>query len=155
MKKFFIMFVIFCFSANLGFAAGMPNFDAGTLNRENIRDMRIHEYETRERNKNNSIISTKQIKSSEPQVPVSDIKSVDFINNYSIPTSELLSVIQDKINKPMTNENISAIRKDIMKYYQSKGYFSALAMISAQDTQTGTLIFEIKEGGKNSIIIEN
>lgn len=155
MKKIFIMFAISCLTANISLAAGMPTFDAGTLNRENIRDMRLHEYETRARNKNNSIISTKQIKSSEPQVPVSNIRTVDFINNNSIPSAELLDVIQDKINKPMNNENISAIRKDIMRYYQSKGFFSALAMISVQDTQTGTIVFDIKEGGKNSIIIEN
>ena len=54
----------------------------------------------------------------------------------------------------MNIENISAIRKDIMRYYQSKGYFSAVALVTAQDYQTGSLTIEIKEGGKNSIVIE-
>ena len=41
-----------------------------------------------------------------------------------------------------------------MRYYQSKGYFSAVAMVTAQNTINGSITIEVREGGKNSIIIQ-
>jgi hemolysin activation/secretion protein len=41
-----------------------------------------------------------------------------------------------------------------MKYYQEKGYFSAIAVVNSQDFQTGELVIEVREGGRNSITIQ-
>ncbi|MBQ9245113.1 hypothetical protein IJ182_02470 [bacterium] len=157
MKKLLAIFFIIFATAGIakasgGFGAGA--YDAGSLNRDYVRDMRIHEVSTREKNRNSAIISTKTTPKTQEQVISSDIKSIVFVNNNSIPSSQLQAVVRDKINQPMTQENISAIRKDIMRYYQNQGFFSAVALVASQDTQTGELVIEIKEGGKNSIQIE-
>ena len=156
MKKLSILFATFVFTtgyafANVGFNYGA--MDAGSINQRYTRDLRTHELQTRAKSKS-AIVTTKTQPKTQEQVTTADLKSVIFINNRSIPSKELLTVISNKINKPMNIENISAIRKDIMRYYQSKGYFSAVALVTAQDYQTGSLTIEIKEGGKNSIIVE-
>ena len=157
MKKILVLFATLALTtsfatANVGFNYGA--MDAGSMNQRYTRDMRTHEIATRSKSKNSAIVTTKTQPKMEQQVVTSNLKSVIFINNKSISSKELLAVISNKINKPMTPENISAIRKDIMKYYQANGYFSAVALITSQDFQTGSITIEIKEGGKNSIIIE-
>ena len=54
----------------------------------------------------------------------------------------------------MNAQNLAEIRKDIMKYYQANGYYSAVPIIVSQDNTTGTLVIQIEEGTKNSITIE-
>lgn len=153
MKKAVILFFVFVMASEISFASSFGAYDAGAVNSQYMRDLRVHEAATRAKN-NSAIISTKTMPKTQADVTTADIKAVIFVNNSSIPSSELLNVIEDKINKPMTPENVTAIRKDIMKYYQDRGYFSALAMVVSQDTQNGELVIEIKEGGKNSIQIQ-
>ena len=131
MKKIIVLFAILVITAeysiaNVGFNYGA--MDAGSINQRYTRDMRTHEFQTRAKSKS-AIVTTKTQPQTQQQVTTSNLKSVIFINNSSIPSKELLAVISSKINKPMSIENISAIRKDIMRYYQSKGYFSAVALI--------------------------
>lgn len=151
MKKLFIIICIFCFSAELSFASQFGGLDVGSMNSQYMKDLRFHEATTRAKTKN-AIIKTSQEK--EQQKTISNIKSVQFINNNSIDSETLNSIISDKIEKPMTPENISDIRKNIMKYYQAAGFFSAIAIVSSQDNENGELIIEINEGGKNSIQID-
>ena len=87
------------------------------------------------------------------QAALSDIKYVSFINNSSIPSKELFSVVQNYVNQPMNVQNVSLIRKEIMKYYQKKGFYSALVTINSENTQTGELVLNVVEGGKNSITV--
>ena len=152
MKKLLSVFCVFCATMNISFASAFGGYDAGALNSQYMRDLRVHEAATRARNNNSAIISTKQLPKQE--ITNSELKSVIFINNSSIPSGELLTVVQDKIDKPMSPENISAIRKDIMKYYQQKGYYSAVAMIASQNDKDGELVIEIQEGSKDSIQIQ-
>ncbi len=153
MKKIVLLFCVLLMTSEISFAASFGAYDAGAVNSQYMRDLRVHEAAVRAKNRS-AIISTKTTPKTQAEVTTSDIKAIIFVNNSSIPSSELLSVVQDKINKPMTSENITAIRKDIMKYYQDRGYFSALAMVVSQDTVNGEVVIEIKEGGKNSIQIQ-
>lgn len=153
MKKIIVLFSIFTMVANTTYANAIGGLDAGAINRQYTRDMRIHEMSMRAKNKD-AIISTKTAPKTQEEVTTSNLQTIVFINNASIPTVELNAVVKNRINQPMSNENIAAIRKDIMRYYQANGYFSAVALVTAQDTQNGVLTIEIKEGGKNSIIIE-
>lgn len=153
MKKVFVLFSILAMTANITFANALGGLDAGAINRQYTRDLRVHEMATRAKNRS-AIVTTKTAPKTQEEITTSNLKEVVFINNASIPTAELNAVISNKIDKPMNHENIAAIRKDIMKYYQANGYFSAVAIVTAQDTQNGVLTIEVKEGGKNSIVIE-
>lgn len=153
MKKLFILCLMSFIIPNFVCLAGLAYYDAGALNSQSMRVLRTHEMVTRAKNKS-AIVTTKMPPKTQEQVTSADIKSVVFVNNASVSSAELLNVIKDKINKPMTPENISAIRKDIMRYYQELGFFSAIVIVAAQDTQNGELILEIKEGGRNSITIQ-
>ncbi len=161
MKNLFVLsFVLFSmFNLQSVFAASV--FDAGTVNSKAVLDMKLHEAVSRTRDKNeiikkekeNEIDRNKTIETVN-QTALTDIKYVTFMNNASIPSRELFTVIQSYINQPMTPLNVSAIRKEIMRYYQKKGYYSALASVTSENSQTGELVLEIKEGGKNSITVE-
>lgn len=153
MKKLLILCLMLFALSDISFAAGMGAYDAGALNTQYMRDLRTHDMVTRAKSKS-AIVSTKMPPKTQESLTSSEINSVVFVNNASIPTSELLAVIKDKINAQMTPENISAIRKAIMKYYQDNGFFSAVVMVASQDSQNGELILEIKEGGRNSITIQ-
>ncbi len=153
MKKLFIMFALISVCVDMSMTAAFAYYDAGALNSQYMRDLRVHEAMTRSRNKS-AIVTAKTAPKADSDVVLANINKITFVNNASIPSTELFDVVSDKINKPMNAENVSQIRKDIMKYYQERGYFSALASVVSQDTQTGELIIEIKEGGKNSILIQ-
>ena len=152
MKKLLVGLLMVCAVTNTVYAMG---YDAGSLSQQYVRDLRTHEAITRARAKtNNAIVSTKTQPKTQEQIVASDIKSIKFVNNVSIPSSQLEYIVKDKIGLPMTNENISAIRKDVMRYYQNQGFFSAIVMMTSQDTANGELVFDVKEGGRNSIQIE-
>ncbi|MBQ8887541.1 MAG: hypothetical protein IJY61_07575 [Candidatus Gastranaerophilales bacterium] len=159
MKKISILFALLVFTsgfamANMGFSsANLGGMDAGAINQRYTRDLRTHEIQTRAKSRS-AIVTTKTQPKTQEEVTAADIKFVVFVNNHSIPSSELSTAIAKRLNKPMSPENISAIRRDVMRYYQAKGYFSAVAMVTAQDTQNGSITIEVKEGGKNSIIIQ-
>ncbi len=155
MKKILTISFILLGLTNLAFAYGELGFDAGTLNSQTMRDFRTHEAVTRAKAKNSAIVSTKTAPPTQEQVTASNIKNVSFVNNVAVPSSELAAVVRDKINQPMTPENIAAMRRDLMRYYQNRGFFSAVPTMVSQDTQTGEVVFDVKEGGRNSIIIEN
>lgn len=154
MKNLLAILFVFCVTANYAFAVGPIGYDAGALNRDYVKDMRLHEVSSRAKNKGNAILTTKTAPKTQEEYTASNIKSIVFVNNYSIPSSQLIAVVKDKINQPMTAANISAIRKDVMRYYQNQGFFSAVALVSSQDTQTGEIVIEVREGGRNSIQID-
>lgn len=160
MKKLFILFFVCAIISNYAIASPFGGYDAGALNSQQMRDLRTHELATRAKNKS-AIVTTKttplqqqELKQQREQIINADIKSIVFVNNNSISSERLLNVVNDKINKPMTAENIATIRKDIMRYYQNQGFYSAVAMVASQNFKTGELIIEIREGGKNSITIQ-
>ncbi len=161
MKKLLVLSILICGISNFAYAASLGGYDAGAMNTQYVRDMRMHEAITREKNRSRSAIvspakpTTPEPRQQEQSIVASEIKSVVFINNYSIPSNQLLYAIQNDINKPMTPENISKIRKDVMRYYQNNGFFSAIAQVVSQDTQNGEIVIEVTEGGRNSIQIEN
>ena len=161
MKKSFILFTLFCLTANISLASAFGGYDAGAVNSQYMRDLRTHEAITRAKNKS-AIVTTKkntplqqrELQEQRDKIINANIKTITFVNNASIPSKDLLNVVSDKINLPMSAENISDIRKNIMKYYQSNGYYSAVAVVASQDSETGEVVIEIKEGGKNSITIQ-
>ncbi len=154
MKKLFVLLTVISAAICINTQPAFCIYDAGALNTQYTRDLRVHEAVTRTKNKS-AIVSTKTAPKTQDEVTASNIKSITFVNNSSIPSNLLQDVVADKINQPMTTENISAIRKDIMKYYQDRGFFSAVAMVVSEDSQTGELVIDVKEGGRNSIQIQD
>ena len=161
MKKVLMMFVLFCLGTNMSYASAFGGYDAGAVNSQYMRDLRTHEAITRAKNKSAIVTTNKQtplqqreMQEQRDKIINADIKTITFVNNASIPSSKLLNTVSDKINLPMSAENIASIRKDIMKYYQDKGFFSAVAIVSSQDSETGEVVIEIREGGKNSITVQ-
>ncbi len=135
------------------FANAFGGMDAGAVNSQIVRDLRFHEVSTRAKQK--SAIVKPKTSLQEQIMPdvVNEVRKITFVGNNNIPTAELNVVVKDKINKPMDHKNLGAIRKDLMRYYQANGYYSAVPIIVSQDNITGELVIQIEEGNKNSIII--
>lgn len=155
MKKILLSICLSCLTSLSVYASGpLGGYDAGALNREYVKEMRMHEVISGARQKNSAIVSPRPDAKLPKEVVSAELKNVVFINNDSFSSSELKSLVQDKIGQPMSPENIAAVRKSLMKFYQDNGYFSAVALVKSEDAQTGELVIELKEGGKNSIQIQ-
>ena len=156
MKKLLCVLVLFvATNYNLAIANSFGGMDPGAINTQYMKDLRFHEIKTRAKQKNAIINTTER-----PQKEVvemqeaGEIQSINFVGNNIFSTQQLQSVVKDKIGTPLSPENISIIRKNLMKFYQSQGYYSAIPIVVSQNNKTGEIVFEIQEGTKNSIIIE-
>ncbi len=152
MKKLIITLAVLFVAQTITYASQFGGMDAGALNSQYMKDLRLHEAVSRAKDKN--AIITKKAEPDTEQTVNADLKSIVFINNKAVSTDKLLSLVGNKINKPMTAENISQIRKDIMKYYQSLGYYSAIATVNSENAAEGELVIQIDEGSLNSITIQ-
>lgn len=154
MKKGFILFCILFITGNVSYSSAIGGYDAGSLNSQYMRDLRTHELATR--SKTQSAIVKSSNKSDQPAaIPESaKIKSIRFVNNKSIPSEDLIRVVSYKLNQNATDELIADLRKQIIRYYQANGFYSAIAFPNKNNLASGELIFEIQEGTKNSIVIE-
>lgn len=159
MKKYLYVFVVL-YALNctgVAFANAWGGMDPGLINNQYMRE--IKNYEVKNRVKAKSAIINKQKSENDNtkfvnQINDSTLEKVVFVNNESFSSSQLREVIQDKFGLPMSATNLSSIRRSLMDFYQQHGYYSAVAIITAQDNKTGELTIEIKEGGKNPIVIE-
>lgn len=155
MKKVLCLIcIVFLSCADGAFAGVYGGMDPGAINSQYTRDLRT--FDVKSRAKQQSAIVKPKTSLNEKVYPdvVNEIKAVNFVGNNAIPNEELQVVVKNKINKPMTIENLSSMRKDIMKYYQANGYYSAAPIITSQDNATGEIVIQIEEGNKNSITIE-
>lgn len=154
MKKLFILVCTILISTNISYA-NMGTFDAGTLNREYVRDMRLHEFETRQRNKVKLIQEENNAQKNKLDIPVSAvIKTITFKGNEAVSSNNLLKILESNIGQTATEQNIAGMRKLLTRYYNASGYYSALIFPDISKLSSGELIFEIKEGGKNSVTIQ-
>jgi hemolysin activation/secretion protein len=154
MKKILVLMTVLTVTIQASYAAGFGAYDAGSINSQYMRDLRTHEMVTRTKNK--SAIVQQKTKAEQVEKPpvTAHIKKITFINNEAIPTSELEGITSGYLGKLASDAMVSKIRKLVSKYYQSNGYFSAIVIPNVNNLTKGELIFEIKEGTKNSIVIE-
>ena len=155
MKKFVcLLSILSIYAVEPVFANVMGGMDPGAINSQYMRDMRTFEVKSRAKQKNAIVKQTAIEKAEATPVQTSDIKTITFVNNRVFSSAQLTSLVKDKLNQPMNFENIAAIRKSLMKFYQSNGYYSAVPIIVSQDNTTGELVIQMDEGTRNSIVIE-
>ena len=163
MKKLLLVFLVAFATSSFQLAFALPGFDAGSINGDSVRDLRLHEAVTRARAKQDIVKKVREQESEKSeqekleaanQAYTTNIKSIVFVNNNAISSRELYAVIQKHINEPMSIQNVSTVRKEIMKHYQKKGFYSAVATVSSENSNTGELVIDVKEGGRNSITVE-
>lgn len=153
MKKLFILVLGIMTTVNFAYAS--MGFDAGTLNRDYVQDMRLHEFQTRERNKVKLIQEENKANDSKLDIPVSTvIKKITFVGNETIPSDDLLKLVESRIGQSANEQNVVGMRKLISRFYNANGFYSALVLPDISKLSEGELIFQIKEGGKNSITIQ-
>lgn len=162
MKKIISLgFLIVFISSGIAVAGQFGGMDPGVMNTQYMYELRRYEAKSRVPKKSAIIQSNKTETERKdavenPPVPEEtvDLQSVQFVNNRVFPSSQLLKVVKDNLNKPMTPQNLASLRKNIMRFYQMNGYYSAVAIIAAENNKTGEVTIEIQEGPKNSITFE-
>lgn len=153
MKKLLILSVIISVGS-ISYASALGGYDAGAVNSQYMRDLRMHEFSSAAKNKS-AIVKTTSKADEKPDIPASaTIKTIRFSNNNAITSSDLARITSSYLNTSANEESIAAIRKQIIRYYQANGYYSAIAFPDTSNLASGELIFEIKEGTKNSIVVE-
>lgn len=154
MKNIFIFIFAVYLSVNTTFAS-IGAFDAGSINQQYTRDMRLHEIQTRAKDRSSIIQKQKEPQKVNQIIPSSAIiQSISFIGNDNIPSQDLLRIVEANIGETASEQNISNMRKLLVKYYNANQFYSAIIFPDESNISSGELIFQIKEGGKNSITIE-
>ena len=150
MKKSFSIIMLFSIilSASTAFGAAMGGYDAGSINSQYMKDIRT--FDLRKENQKR----IQQIERPQQIVTTGNLSSVSFVNNRAFSEKTLQGIVQEFIGQPMNPSTIMQMRKKIMKFYQSNGYYSAVAVVENDNMREGTLTFRIQEGTKDSIQIE-
>lgn len=155
MKNILYALIMVTLLSSVSYASQFGGFDAGSINSQYMKDLRFHEAATRSKQKSAIVKKQEQASEANKKLDKISLQSIVFVGNNNVSSDKLTSINANKLNQPMSAENIADIRKNIMKYYQSIGYYSAIPMVSSIDESAGKLIIEIKEGEKNSITIDN
>lgn len=146
MKRFLFLLTAFVVIQQVSFATGtIGSYDPGLINSQYMKEIKI--FQT-----NRSKPEIFQI--DKPLEKSFTLKQVTFVNNQVCNTQELESVVADKIGKEMAPSDLVMMERSIMKYYQSKGYTSAIASVSSTDKNAGIVIINLQEGQENSVQIE-
>lgn len=156
MKKLFCLLCLVTIAlSNSAIANQFGGMSPGAINTQNVRDLRLHEVNTRAKQRS-AIVQPKTAQMEKPVIPevVSNLNSIRFTNNANFTSAQLQEVTKDYIGKPLSVENIAQIRRDLMKFYQHRGFYSAIPIIVSQNGSTGELVIEMQEGSKNSITFE-
>ena len=156
MKKLLCLLVLLvATNYNLAIANPMGGMDPGLINTQYMKELRFHEMKTRAKQKN-AIMNTSERPQKEivETQEVGEIQTINFVGNNAFTSEQLQEIVKDKIGTPLSTENVSTIRRNLMKFYQSQGYYSAIPVVVSQNNKTGEIVFEVQEGTKNSIVIE-
>ena len=156
MKKILCLLVLFvATNYNMAIANPFGAMDPGAINTQYMKELRFHEAKTRARQKSAIVKTSEKVQQEVVEAQeVGEIQTINFVGNNVFSAEQLKSVVKDKIGAPLSPENVSLIRRSIMKFYQSQGYYSAIPIVVSQNNKTGEIVFEIQEGTKNSIVIE-
>ena len=156
MKKLFCLLCLATITlSNTAIANQFGGMSPGALNSQSVRDLRMHEVNTRAKQRS-AIVQPKTVQTEQQVMPelMGDLKSIKYTNNAYFTSAQLEEVTKTYIGEPLTHEVIAQIRKDLMKFYQKRGFYSAIPIIVSQNGATGELVIEMQEGSKNSITFE-
>lgn len=152
MKKNISALILFSviLSASTAFGAGMGGYDPGLMNSQYMKDIRTFDL----RKENAKRVQQIEAPQAAQRIDAGQLTSVSFINNRVFSEKTLQSIVAGFIGQPITATNIMQMRKKIMKYYQSYGYYSAVAIVESENPSEGTITFRMQEGSKDSIQID-
>ena len=75
-----------------------------------------------------------------------EVKAFHFTGVTAFPTSELQTLLADRIGKKLTFRELEAVASDITAYYRKQGYFGATAYLPAQAIKNGVVEIAVVEG---------
>lgn len=140
--------IILSASAALGAAIG--GYDPGLVNSQYMKDIRTFDL----RKENAQRIKQIQTPTDFSRISTGNLAKVSFLNNLAFSEKTLQGVVQEFIGQPQNATTLMQMRKKIMKFYQSNGYYSAVAIVEAENPREGSVTFRIQEGTKDSIQID-
>ena len=79
------------------------------------------------------------------------VNEIRFDGNGVYSDEELRDVISVDLSKPLSTEDLEAIRKAVSRFYFSNGYVNSGAMIGEQDLSKGVLTVSVVEGALDKI----
>lgn len=146
MKKFLFLIMVLAISQQISLATTtMGSYDPGLINSQYMKEIKIFEA---------GRSKPEIFKIDTPLQKTFTLKQVNFVNNEACNSDELQSLIADKIGKEMAPSDLALMERSIMKYYQSKGYISAIATVTNTDKNSGVITINVKEGQENSVKVE-
>ena len=125
MKKILcVLVLLIATNYNLAIANPLGGMDPGVINTQYMKELRFHEMKTRAKQKN-AIMNTTERPQKEivETQEVGEIQSINFVGNNAFYSEQLQEIVKDKIGTPLSTENVSIIRRNLMKFYHFRPGF--------------------------------
>lgn len=144
MKKSIVLLSCLSLCAQYSIAAQIDFKPPGLINSEYMKEFNLFERQKQ----------IPEILKTPNESKIFILKQVNFNDNSSFPSFELIKLVEDKVGKPTTPNDLNLIKKSITQFYQDKGYSSAVVSISTAEVDQGIIKISISEGNKNETKIE-
>ena len=152
---FYLMAVVFL-SSSLAVAAEPPGSSIGAQSERFQEDAR-EKQDFLEAKK----VKKPQIKIEEPEKKKEEAPKVQFMlrevalqGATLFSTKELAKFYQPSLNQKVNFDDLNTIAQKIKAYYFSKGYWTTLVFLPAQDVKDGKVIIQIAEGKMGELKVE-
>ncbi len=149
-KLSFIVLSLVILSVSTAFGAAMGGYDPGLVNSNYMKDIRTFDL----RKENAKRVQQIEAPQAQQRIAAGNLASVSFLNNRAFSEKTLQGIVNEYIGQPLTPTLLMDMRKKIMKFYQSNGYYSAVAVVENENMREGTVTFRMQEGSKDSIQID-
>lgn len=137
-------------STSTAFGSAMGGYDPGLVNSNYMKDIRTFDL----RKENAKRIQQIETPQAQQRIAAGNLASVSFLNNRAFSEKTLQGIVNEYIGQPLTPTLLMDMRKKIMKFYQTNGYYSAVAVVENENMREGTVTFRMQEGTKDSIQID-
>lgn len=138
--------------------SGVGNYDAGLIDNTNFLEMR--QYETKQKyqeTKNPQIIeeeARQKMELEKTQQVRFTLKDVVIEKNTVFSTRDLIKLVDYRIGKQVTINDLIESANEITDYYQSRGYLSTIAYLPPQKVQNGVITIVVLEGKYGKIDVK-
>ena len=114
------------------------------------------QYSTQQQIRDNNKSTVTKLSSGKKVYELSTItvKHFDLMGNTAISNSELSSLYQYYLNRPVTFEDLQVVTQAITKCYIGKGYINSGAILADQIIDNNVVKIKIKEGKLSKILVE-
>jgi len=145
-----------------GLAPVYGNFDAGTLDQTNLRQIKDYEQRVRDdrekEHMDEKVDFNKVMKDKMKDLPNKEVSfilnSIHFTGNTEYTEEQLMNLVCEHVGSEVTINDLIGLANKVTEFYQRNGYISTTAYLPPQKVDDGNVEIVVMEGKYGNITIE-